>query len=566
VDKVQPKPPAIAYFTMEVGLDDAIPCYAGGLGVLAGDSLRAASDIGIPLVGMTLLYRKGYFTQHLDASGNQTESEVTWNPAELLKPVETRVSITIEGRQVWIRPWRHDIPGISSTNAVIYFLDTDLPENSIWDRALTYYLYNGDDHYRICQEALLGLGGIAMLRALGYEDITTFHMNEGHSSFLTLGLLVEQAERSNRPISDNYNIERVRQQCVFTTHTPVPAGMDKFPMTLVRQVIGDHLADTLIKIKLALSDTLNMIMLALFFSRYINGVSMEHGEISIGMFPSYPINSISNGVHAVTWTSEPFQRLFDHHVPEWRDDNLYLRYIIGIPLPEIHKAHTEAKILLINWLKRKGINLDPTLMTIGFARRATQYKRANLLFTDLERLKNIARDSGPLQIIYAGKAHPQDEGGKEMIRHVFKAAEALKGFIKIVYLEDYGLTTAKYLCSGVDLWLNTPQKPFEASGTSGMKAALNGIPSLSILDGWWTEGHLEGVTGWSIGEPGIENNPVMEVNSMYDKLQNVITPLYYNQPQKFESIMRSTIAISGSYYNAQRMMMQYLEHAYMPLL
>jgi starch phosphorylase len=563
IDRNQPKPPTVAYFTMEVGLDAAIPCYAGGLGILAGDSLRAAADIGIPLVGMTLLYRKGYIRQHLDSLGNQTESNVEWNPSTHMKALETRASVSIEGRRVWIRAWRYDISGVTGETAVIYFLDTDLPENSAWDRTLTDHLYLGDDHYRICQEALLGLGGIAMLRALGYVDVTTYHMNEGHSSFLTLALLQEQASRSNRPITDKYNIDRVREQCVFTTHTPVPAGIDKFPVNLVRQVLGDQLTDTLVEINCTLRDTLNMIQLALFFSRYINGVSMNHEEISRGMFPGYPINSITNGVHAGTWTSEPFRRLFNRYVPEWAEDNLYLRYAIRIPLQEIHKAHTEAKIDMLNELQHKGISLDPSIMTIGFARRATFYKRAHLLFSDLERLKKISREAGPLQIVYAGNAHPKDEGGKAIIRQIFQAAEALKGFVKVVYVEDYGLGIAKYLCSGVDLWLNTPQKPFEASGTSGMKAALNGVPSLSVPDGWWVEGHLEGVTGWSIGEPEVEGSAVMETKSLYDKLQNIIIPMFYHQPQTYGIIMRSAIAINGSYYNAQRMMLQYLEHAYM---
>jgi starch phosphorylase len=566
MDRNQFQPPTVAYFTMEVGLDAAIPCYAGGLGVLAGDSLRAASDIGIPLVSMTLLYHKGYIRQHLDSSGNQTESNVEWNPSAHMKALETRISVSIEGRQVWIRPWQYDISGVSGEKAVIYFLDTDLPENSAWDRTLTDHLYLGDDHYRICQEALLGLGGIAMLRALGYIDVTTYHMNEGHSSFLTLALLQEQASRSNRPITDKYNIDQVREQCVFTTHTPVPAGIDKFPLTLVRQVLGDQLTDILVNINCTPGDTLNMIQLALFFSRYINGVSMNHEQISRGMFPGYPINSITNGVHAGTWTSEPFKRLFNRYVPEWAEDNLYLRYAIRIPLQEIHKAHTEAKIDLLNELQRKGMSLDHSILTIGFARRATLYKRAHLLFSDLERLKKIAREVGPLQIVYAGNAHPKDEGGKAIIRQIFQAAEALKGFVKVVYVEDYGLAIAKYLCSGVDLWLNTPQKPFEASGTSGMKAALNGVPSLSVPEGWWVEGHLEGVTGWSIGEPEFEESAVMETNSLYDKLQNVIIPMFYHQPQMYGSIMRSAIAINGSYYNAQRMMMQYLEHAYMSVL
>lgn len=292
---------------------------------------------------------------------------------------------------------------------------------------------------------------------------------------------------------------------------------------------------------------------------------MRHEEISHDMFPSYPINSVTNGVHAVTWTAEPFRRLYDRHIPEWRHDNLYLRYVINIPLDEIHQVHLEAKQeLLAEVQRRTGVSLSPSLMTLGFARRMATYKRAELLFSDLERLKKIAHQVGPLQVIYAGKAHPRDEGGKALIRHVFEAANALRDTINVVYLEEYDMALAKYVCAGVDLWLNTPQKPYEASGTSGMKAALNGVPSLSILDGWWIEGHLEGVTGWSIGESWQESNPAKEIASLYDKLENTIVPMFYHQPTAFDAVMRSAIAINASYYNAQRMIFQYLEHAYMP--
>jgi len=333
---------------------------------------------------------------------------------------------------------------------------------------------------------------------------------------------------------------------------------------LVRQVLGEERAAVLEACGCYPPGILNMTYLALFFSRYINGVSMRHHEISHSIFPGYPIDSITNGVHAVTWTAPPLCRLYDRHIPEWRHDNLYLRYAISIPLDEIREAHAEAKgDLLAEVERRSGIRLDPQVMTIGFARRATPYKRADLLFTDLERLKRIAYEVGPLQIIYGGKAHPQDEGGKAVIRRVFAAARALKDSVRVVYLENYDIALAKYLCSGVDLWLNTPQKPQEASGTSGMKAALNGIPSLSVLDGWWVEGHVEGVTGWSIGDTwDSESDPATEVASLYDKLERVIVPLFYQQPMAYARVMRSAIAFNGSFFNAQRMMLQYLENAY----
>jgi starch phosphorylase len=308
-----------------------------------------------------------------------------------------------------------------------------------------------------------------------------------------------------------------------------------------------------------------MTFMALFLSRYVNGVSLRHEEVSHDMFPNYPISSVTNGVHALTWTSEPFQSLYDRHIPQWRHDNLYLRYAISIPLDEIQQAHAEAKQQLLAETKgRTGIQLNPGIMTIGFARRATAYKRADLLFSDLDRLRRIVRQVGPLQVIYAGKAHPRDEGGKALIRHIFEAAAALKDTVPVIYLEEYDMTLARYICAGVDLWLNTPQKPHEASGTSGMKAALNGVPCLSTLDGWWVEGHVEGVTGWSIGhswEP--ETNPAGEIASLYDKLEYLIVPMFYRQPAVLSQIMRHAIALNGSYYNAQRMLFQYVENAYL---
>jgi glycogen phosphorylase len=556
--------PVVAYFSMEVALEPALPTYSGGLGVLAGDSFRAAADLGIPMVGISLLHRKGYFRQHLDSKGNQSESPIEWHPEKFLEVMTSKTSVLIEGRKVWLRCWRYKVRGLSEIEVPVYFIDCALPENSPWDQGLTDYLYGGDSHYRLCQEVVLGLGGVAMLRMLGYNEVETYHMNEGHSALLALSLLIEESKNSGLPVTSAENIACVRDQCVFTTHTPVPAGIDKFPASLVQQVIGEQMKSLLASIDCLESEILNMTYLGLHFSRYINGVSMRHEEISHGMFPKYPINSVTNGVHAVTWTSEQSCHLYDRYIPEWRRDNLYLRYAISLPLDEVHEAHHQAKLALFKKVQElTAFKMNPSVMTIGFARRMTQYKRANLFFSDVERLKRITREFGPLQVIYGGKAHPNDGGGKELIRGIYQAAENLKGIINIIFLENYDMALAKYLCSGVDLWLNTPEKPNEASGTSGMKAALNGVPSLSILDGWWVEGHLEGVTGWAIGESSLQSNPPEEINSLYNKLETVILPMFYRQPAAYDAVMRSTIAINGSYYNTQRMMFQYLEQAYM---
>jgi starch phosphorylase len=554
----------VAYFSMEVGLEPAMPTYSGGLGVLAGDTLRAAADLAIPMVGVTLLHRKGYFCQHLDDGGNQSESPCDWNPREFLEPLQPRISLIIEGRTVQVRGWRRFVVGVSGHTVPVYFLDTDLPQNSPWDRTLTDQLYGGDERYRLCQEAILGLGGVAMLRALGYRNARAYHMNEGHSALLTLALLEELTKDGDLKTIIEAEIDAVRHRCVFTTHTPVPAGHDQFSWDLVQRVLGDERATFLASAQCCLDHSLNMTYLALFFSRYINGVSHRHEEISESMFPSYPINSITNGVHALTWTSLPFQRLYDRHIEGWRHDNLYLRYAISIPLDEIIEAHREAKSELFGEVERRtGIQLPPEAMTIGFARRATGYKRADLLFSDPQGLRKIAGQVGPLQIIYGGKAHPRDEGGKAMIRRIFETMAALGDAVRVVYLEEYDMALAKYICAGVDLWLNTPLKPHEASGTSGMKAALNGVPSLSVLDGWWIEGHVEGVTGWSIGDRWeAESNPSAEIASLYEKLESVILPMFYRHPRAYAEVMRSAIALNSSFFNTQRMMSQYLKNAY----
>ncbi|MBI4454377.1 MAG: alpha-glucan family phosphorylase [Acidobacteria bacterium] len=571
----------IAYFSMEIALETDMPTYSGGLGVLAADTVRSAADLAIPMVAVTLLHRKGYFYQRLDSSGWQTEEPVDWDVQAFLEEMPTRASVIVEGRTVYLRAWRYQVKGAHGFVVPVYFLDSDLQENSEWDRNLTHYLYGGDAHYRLCQEVLLGMGGLRILRALGFQRIKRFHMNEGHASLLTLDLLEEETRKAATAddqggvawLDSNFleaaeegpimqrDIEAVRQKCVFTTHTPVPAGHDQFPMDLVNRVLGPRAVYSRQDV-FCCDGRLNMTYLALNLSHYVNGVAKKHGEISRLMFAHYTIDSITNGVRVDTWTSGPFQELFDRHIPGWRDDNFSLRYALSIPKEEVWDAHRKVKRDLIQHVNRNtDSTLDDDVFTIGFARRATAYKRADLLFHDIDRLKGIASRAGAFQVIFAGKAHPQDIGGKQLIQRICQFKEALRRDIKIAYVVNYDLRLARMLTAGVDLWLNTPQPTMEASGTSGMKAALNGVPSLSSLDGWWIEGHIEGVTGWAIGEKG-GGEPSKDAHSLYDKLETQIIPIFYQNRERFTDVMLHCIALNASFFNTQRMLQQYVLKAY----
>jgi starch phosphorylase len=555
--------PTVAYFSMEIALDPSIPTFSGGLGVLAGDTLRSAADLAVPVVAVTLAHRKGYFRQHLDGAGNQTEEPQFWNPEHTLEEMEGRVSVQLENRQVTIRAWKYVVKGVTGANVPVYLLDTDLPENAPWDRRLTDFLYGGDEYYRLCQEVILGYGGMNILHKIGHSDIEGYHMNEGHSALLALGLLERRLDQSFAGRVKKVDLDGIRRMCIFTTHTPVPAGHDRFPKAMAEQVLGPERSQLLTETDAWHGDELNMTYLALRFSGYVNGVAMRHGEVSRGMFPHYAISAITNGVHAVTWTSEPFRRLFDQHLPGWRTDNNYLRYAISIPLQEVRQTHAQAKQNLFDEIQRRtGQVLDPEIFTIGFARRASTYKRANLVFSNPERLRAIARNVGPIQLVYGGKAHPRDEGGKNLIRSVFGGAATVADVIRTVYVENYDLQWGGLISSGVDVWLNTPMRPQEASGTSGMKAAMNGVPSFSVLDGWWVEGHIEGITGWSIGDSEPTGDPAVEVRELYDKLEHEIVPTYYGRRQRYVEVMRSAIALNGSFFNTQRMVQQYVGNAY----
>lgn len=553
----------IAYFSMEVAVDPRMPTYSGGLGVLAGDTLRSYADLKIPVVAVSLLYRNGYFDQLLDAEGNQQERPVVWNPTGLLRPLSTTVDVSIEGRSVALRAWQYMVSSGTGSGVPLLLLDSDLESNALPDRELTSWLYGGDERYRLAQEIILGVGGLRMLRALGYRELERFHMNEGHASLLALELLRERKQQERV----EWDFNEVRSRCVFTTHTPVPAGHDQFSYELTNRVLGSYLPLDVVQM-LGGRDRLNMTLLALNMSTYVNGVAKRHGMVSQEMFPGYAIDSITNGVHSVTWTCDSFATLYDRYIPGWRTDPFSLRNAISIPIQDIWAVHVAAKRRLLEEVRtRTSLPFRDDVLTIGFARRATQYKRVDLILSAPRELVDTARTVGPLQILFAGKAHPRDESGKETIRRVCRIGRELKQEVLIAYLNNYDLELAKLLTSGVDLWLNTPLRPLEASGTSGMKAAHNGVPSFSVLDGWWIEGHIEGITGWSIG-PGFlgsmseEESRERDARELYDKLRRVIAPLYYQGRDRWVEVMRSTIAFNASFFNTHRMVQQYAANAY----
>jgi len=546
--------PKIAYFSMEIGIDENIPTYSGGLGILAGDTIKSCADLNVPVVGVTLLSENGYFYQKIDENGNQIELPIQFAVSNFLELLPTITSVTIGNREVKIRAWYYQYKGVGDYIIPVFFLDSNIEGNTDWDRELTKHLYGGDNKYRLAQEIILGIGGVRMLRALGYTTIDRYHMNEGHAALGTLELY------------DQLNdVEKVRQQCVFTTHTPVAAGHDQFDLSFAKPMLGNILPEFILD-DVTFENKLNMTRLALFFSHYVNGVAKKHGEVSRMMFPGYSIESITNGVHSPTWVSEPFQRLFDKHMPGWKSDPYILRSAFSIEKTEVWNAHMEAKRQLINFVNKRynvGMNYDD--FTIGFGRRQTAYKRPDLVISDPERLKQIAEKAGPIQIIYAGKAHPKDGTGKESIRKIFEIMKTIRDKIKIAYIHNYDMMIGKLMTAGVDLWLNTPRRPREASGTSGMKAAHNGVPQFSTLDGWWLEGCIENITGWAIGPERTEDkesDDKIDRYDLYDKLENWIIPKYYKDRDNWIRTMRSCIAINASFFNTNRMIQQYVLNAY----
>ena len=554
--------PRVAYFSMEIALANEIPTYSGGLGVLAGDTLRAAADMALPMVAVTLVSRSGYFRQEIDGDGRQVEHEDIWDPSRYASLLDAAVALNLEGRQVWVGGWLYVARSRTGGGIPVLLLDSDLPVNHPQDREITRYLYGGDETYRIKQEVVLGVGGVAMLQALGF-NLFGYHMNEGHSAFLTLALLRRYAYPENdlRPGDSPYDLPRVRDLCVFTTHTPVEAGHDRFSYELVQRIYGDLMDPATIRL-LAGPDRLNMTQLALNLSEYVNGVAKRHAETSRKLFPGYAVHAITNGVHSSTWTSLHFGALYDLNVPGWCHEPELLSRADRIPDEQIWQAHVDSRQDLIDRVqKTTSLVLDPAVPILGFARRMTAYKRAEMLFSDLERLKAIAGKQ-PFQLVMAGKAHPADAEGKRLIEALHAHMRELKGVIPMAFLPNYDMDTALAMVAGSDVWLNTPLRPLEASGTSGMKAAFNGVPQLSVLDGWWLEGCIEGVTGWAIGDDSAMANGT-DAAALYAKLEQVVLPLWYGDRSGWIAVMKGAISKNAAYFNSQRMMRRYATEAYL---
>jgi len=545
----------IAYFSMEVGLTNSIPTYAGGLGTLAGDAIRSSADLKLPLVAVTLVHKRNYFRQKLDSNGRQSEQPNEWDPERYMKLLPNEVNVQIEGRTVKVRAWLYTYQSVTGGMVPVFFLDTDFETNEPQDREISFYLYGGNERYRLKQEAILGFGGVRILDALGFH-VRKYHMNEGHSSFLAVELMRKYA----------MDVEKVKELCVFTTHTPVEAGHDRFSYDLVQEVL-ETIDLSLLK-DYGGEERLNMTRLALNLSNYVNGVAKRHQEVSSKMFSGYTIHAITNGVHSYTWTGERYRKVFDKYLPGWTIEPELLAKVDLVPDSEIWQAHQQQKQTLIDYANQAlNARLDPEVFTLGFARRATEYKRATLLFSNLERLRMISRKT-KLQAIFAGKAHPRDEGGKRLIEQIYNYARQLKGDIEVVYLENYDMDIAAKMVGGVDVWLNTPMRPMEASGTSGMKAAHNGVINFSVLDGWWIEGWIENLTGWAIGPHPSENlddasTIRKEIEDIYNKLEYVIMPTFYDRRDEWIWLMKNSIGKIAYYFNSHRMMRRYVTEAYL---
>jgi glycogen phosphorylase len=582
-DRERPDDFRVAYFSAEFGLDESLPVYSGGLGILAGDHLKAASELGVPLVGIGLFYRRGYFRQRLDEGDRQVERYPRNDPSRLpieLAPMAPAIELADEvGVLVPVRlgVWHARVGRIS-----LFLIDTKIEGNPTWARNVTDTLYGGDRENRLRQELVLGVGGVRVLRKLGLEP-TVFHMNEGHSAFLQLERMRELVEEEGLPTEEA--LEQLRASTVFTTHTPVPAGNEVFDPELVRRNVEglvercgltwDEFA-ALGKVEPE-EKGFGLTPFALRTSQYANGVSELHGAVSRdmwhGLWPDrsideVPITSITNGVHQRTWISGELEELLGHTFPRFE-------LARGLSSEDLWAAHMGAKRRLLEFIVRtRGAReLDPDVLTIGFARRFATYKRASLLFSRPDRLAALLADPArPIQVLVAGKAHPADEGGKDVIQLVVDFAREPAAAGRVVFLEDYEMTLARRLVQGVDVWLNTPRRPLEASGTSGMKAALNGVLNCSILDGWWAEAYSPEV-GFAIptleGVPTEEEQDEADSGALYAVLEEQVLPAYYERdgaglPQRWIELMRESIAELGPRFGTVRMVAEYVERLYLP--
>lgn len=546
----------IAYYSMEIALEPDIPTYSGGLGVLSGDTLRSAADLSLPVVGVTLIYSGGYFYQLITQEGNQIEKPVRWDFLDSFEDMKKVIHVPLQDKKIAIKAWRYIVHGVTGHEVPVLLLDTDLPENEPWQRKLTHALYDAHPFNRISQEIILGIGGTRMLDVLGYDGIATYHMNEGHSAFLTMELLEKHK-----------SIDEIKKRCAFTTHTPVEAGHERFDYTLVKDVFRGGIPAEIAS--MAGQDKLNMTKLALNASRYTNGVSQKHGLVSGGMFPGHEIDGITNGIHVNTWVSDHMAKVFDETIGvKWRFSPGVLGCIDGVNVFDLQRAHEKAKLDLLDYQKSHSwVHMKRDRLTIGFARRVTEYKRPLLVFSDLERLARVAK--GKVQFLFCGKSHPADGNAKKMIRQIHEISERLweSYGIRSAFLENYDWDLGKLMTSGCDVWLNNPRRYNEASGTSGMKATLNGVLNFSTLDGWWLEGYkMDPKAGWAIG-PGPEHPKAetlpdsADADDLYRVLEDEIVPLWRKNRADWLDRMVHAIKLAA-FFNTNRMMEEYAGKAY----
>ena len=542
--------PVVGYFTAEIGLWSELHTYSGGLGVLAGDHVKSAADAGTPLVGVTLLYHQGYARQHIDANGVQTESFPEFDPNEHVSKTKIVLKLHLDGQPLSAYVWKADIVGQSGHIVPVYFIDTRHPANSSEHQELSSRLYGGDDEVRIRQEYVLGVGGVHLFDYLDSE-LHGLHLNEGHCTFAMLELL-------NR----GWSREELAQRSLFTTHTPVPAGHDRFEWPLVREVVGELLPVDAKELVIAAGDSENgrrcsMSHLAVALSTSVNAVSKLNADVAMTMFDEQIIQPITNGVHHITWTSPVMASLFDGYLPGWRVQPETISEAETLPTDALLEARNQARQHLREFvLSKTGVELSSERLTIGFARRFATYKRANLVFRDLERLRNIG--AGKIQFVFSGKAHPRDKGGKQLIRDIYDSAEQIAEEIPVAFIENYDMETGLLMTSGVDIWLNNPIRPMEASGTSGMKAAMNGVPNCSILDGWWPEACIHGVNGWAIGNAENVRDDERDANNIYQVLEQDVLPLWEGSKDAWAEMMKASIAASAE-FTGHRMIQDYLD-------
>jgi glycogen phosphorylase len=506
--------------------------------------------------------RAGYVRQEIDLDGAQVSGPNPWRPEDWAQPLDAMVAVGIDGREVWIRPWLYLLTCPAGHRVPVLLLDTDVEQNGTDDRQITDRLYGGDESYRFKQEVVLGIGGVLILQALGF-NIRHFHLNEGHAALLTLQLLRQYRvpPEETVPGEPQYEPLHVRERCLFTTHTPVEAAFDKFSYPLVQRILGDYIEIDELK-RFAGRDHLNMTRLALSLSGYVNGVSQRHAETTSRIFSGYHVRAITNGVHPATWTHPSFARLYQASMPHWTIEPEALEWADQLPDQDIWNAHQDAKRDLLALIKEKtGLEMRIDVPLIGFARRMTEYKRPDLLFSDTDRLASLARER-PFQVVFAGLAHPRDEMGQRLIVALHQHIRQLANAIPMVFLPNYDMAIAARLVAGADIWLNTPLPPLEASGTSGMKAALNGVLNLSVLDGWWVEGHIEGVTGWAISSSPSPDDGPSQAADLYGTLAQTVLPLYYDNRPRWIWMMKQSISKIGSYFNTPRMMRHYATEAY----